>query len=162
MSAMGNCILKTFGTTAIAALLVATTLTAAGQNRSTNYSNGERAKSQVSPPESTYNKEDDAFFIVEEMPKFSGGLDSLMSHIAQNFQYPKEAIEKRIEGKVFVTFIVNVDGEVENVRIARGVDPILDEEAVRVVKTIPKWEKPGMHKGKKVRVSYTLPINFKL
>ena len=107
MSAMGNCILKTFGTTAVAALLVAITLTAARQNRSTNYSNGERAKAQVPPLESTYNE--DAFFIVEEMPKFPGGLDSLMSHIAQNFQYSKETIEKRIEGKMFVTFIANVE-----------------------------------------------------
>lgn len=101
------------------------------------------------------------FYVVEEMPKFPGGELELRKYIAENVRYPTIARENDIKGKVFVRFVVNEKGNVENVSIARGVDPLLDEEAIRVVKGLPKW-KPGKQRGKPVKVWYTVPINFTL
>jgi protein TonB len=101
------------------------------------------------------------FFIVEEMPDFPGGQLALRKFIAQAIKYPVIAQENGIQGKVFVNFVVNKDGSVTNAKIARGVDPSLDKEALRVVMSLPKW-KPGKQGGKPVRVSYTVPINFVL
>jgi protein TonB len=108
-------------------------------------------------------EEDEAevFFIVEDMPVFPGGDLALRKYIAQSIKYPVIAQENGIQGKVFITFVVGKDGSVTNARIARGVDPSLDKEALRVVNTLPKW-KPGKQRGKPVRVSYTVPINFVL
>lgn len=108
-------------------------------------------------------EKDDApvFFIVEDMPEFPGGMAALQKFIAQSIKYPVIAQENGIQGKVFVNFVVNTDGSVTNAKIARGVDPSLDKEALRVVMTLPKW-KPGRQGGKAVRVSYTVPINFQL
>jgi protein TonB len=108
-------------------------------------------------------KEEDVqvFFIVEDMPEFPGGMAALQKFIAQSIKYPVIAQENGIQGKVFVNFVVNTDGSVTNAKIARGVDPSLDKEALRVVMTLPKW-KPGRQGGKPVRVSYTVPINFQL
>jgi protein TonB len=101
------------------------------------------------------------FFIVEEMPDFPGGQLALRKFIAQAIKYPVIAQENGIQGKVFVNFVVNKDGSVTGAKIARGVDPSLDKEALRVVNSLPKW-KPGKQGGKPVRVSYTVPINFVL
>jgi protein TonB len=101
------------------------------------------------------------FFIVENMPVFPGGDDELRKFIAQSVKYPAIAQENGIQGRVFVSFVVNTKGEVTDVKVARGVDPNLDKEAVRVVQSMPKW-KPGMQRGKAVKVSYTVPINFVL
>jgi len=101
------------------------------------------------------------FFIVEEMPDFPGGQLALRKFIAQAIKYPVIAQENGIQGKVFVNFVVNKDGTVTGAKIARGVDPSLDKEALRVVNSLPKW-KPGKQGGKPVRVSYTVPINFVL
>jgi len=98
---------------------------------------------------------------VEEMPEFIGGAEALNKFIAESIKYPALARENGIKGKVFVRFCVNYKGEIQDVSLARGVDPILDEEAVRVVKTLPKW-RPGKQAGKAVNVWYTVPINFKL
>lgn len=98
------------------------------------------------------------FVVVENMPKFTG---NPQKWIAQNIKYPTEAITNKIQGKVFVKFVIEKDGSVSNVKVIRGVAPSLDAEAVRVVKNMPKWT-PGTQKGKAVRVSYTLPINFAL
>jgi protein TonB len=107
--------------------------------------------------------EDDTqvFFIVEDMPEFPGGDLALRKYIANSISYPVIAQENGIQGKVYVTFVVDKDGGVSDARIARGVDPSLDKEALRVVNTLPKW-KPGKQRGKPVRVSYTVPINFVL
>ncbi len=101
------------------------------------------------------------FFIVEEMPEFPGGELELRKYIAQSVKYPVIAQENGIQGRVYVQFVVNTKGEVEQVKIARGVDPNLDKEAIRVVQSMPKW-KPGKQRGKAVKVSYTVPINFVL
>lgn len=104
---------------------------------------------------------DEIFFIVEEMPEFPGGEMALRQYIASAIKYPEIAQEKGIQGKVYVTFVVGKDGSVVNCSIARGVDPSLDKEALRVVNALPKW-KPGKQRGKEVNVSYTVPINFVL
>ncbi|MEI6137977.1 MAG: TonB family protein [Mariniphaga sp.] len=106
-------------------------------------------------------KEEQVFVVVEEMPEFPGGELALRKYIAKAIVYPTIAQENGIQGKVFVNFVVNKDGSVSNAKIARGVDPSVDQEALRVVSTLPKW-KPGKQRGVPVRVSYTVPISFKL
>lgn len=105
--------------------------------------------------------EAEVFFIVEDMPEFPGGELALRQFIANSIKYPVIAQENGIQGRVYVQFVVDADGSVSEPRIARGVDPSLDKEALRVVSMLPKW-KPGMQRGKPVRVSYTVPINFQL
>ncbi len=101
------------------------------------------------------------FFIVEEMPEFPGGELALRKFIATSIKYPVVAQEHGVQGKVYVSFVVGKDGFVERARVARGVDPQLDAEALRVVNKMPAW-KPGKQKGKEVAVSFTVPINFVL
>jgi TonB family protein len=109
----------------------------------------------------TLEKGKQVFFIVEEMPEFPGGESALRKFIAETVKYPVEAQKNKIQGKVYVTFVVDSEGNVTDSKIARGVDPSLDMEALRVVGLLPKW-KPGLQKGKPVAVSYTVPINFVL
>ncbi len=116
---------------------------------------------QVSEEKEEEKEDTPVFFIVEEMPDFPGGQLALRKFIAQAIKYPVIAQENGIHGKVFVNFVVAKDGTVTNAKIARGVDPSLDKEALRVVNSLPKW-KPGKQGGKPVRVSYTVPINFVL
>ncbi|QIA08215.1 energy transducer TonB [Draconibacterium halophilum] len=104
---------------------------------------------------------DAIFFIVEDMPEFPGGDEALRKYIANAITYPEIAHTKEIEGKVYVSFVVEKDGSIGNAKIERGVDPSLDKEALRVVKSLPKW-KPGKQRGEPVRVQYTVPINFAL
>lgn len=114
----------------------------------------------VSETEKSADANDEIFFVVEEMPKYPGKEEGLRSFLAQNIQYPPEAKEQGISGKVYVKFVVNEQGETENVSVARSAHPLLDAEAVRVVKLL-EW-KPGKKRGKKVKVWYTVPINFAL
>jgi len=104
---------------------------------------------------------EEIFFIVEKMPEFPGGEMALRQYIANTVKYPETAQENGIQGKVYVTFVVTIDGSVANAKIARGVDPLLDQEALRVVNSLPVWS-PGYQKGKPVNVQYTVPINFVL
>ena len=107
-------------------------------------------------------EEDKIFVIVEDMPNFQGkGQDGFRSYIGNNLKYPEIAAENGISGKVYIRFIVETNGSVTNVTLIRGVDPALDAEAIRVVKSSPKWT-PGMQRGKAVRVSFTFPIKFEL
>jgi protein TonB len=107
-------------------------------------------------------EDDDEFFmVVENMPEFPGGDLGLMKYIQKNVKYPPIAKEYNITGKVYVSFIVDKSGSVTNVKIVRGVDKNLDAEAMRVVKSLPKY-KPGKQRGKAVRVMFTIPINFTL
>ncbi|MGE4288124.1 MAG: energy transducer TonB [Salinivirgaceae bacterium] len=121
----------------------------------------ETAVEIVEIEEEEVEEEAQVFFIVENMPEFPGGDLELRKHIAQNIQYPEIAKENGIQGRVFVQFVVNQKGEVEQVKVVRGVDPSLDKEAVRVIQNLPKWT-PGSQRGKPVRVSFTVPINFQL
>jgi protein TonB len=118
----------------------------------------------VAPVVQTQEEEEEeaqVFYIVEDMPEFPGGELALRKYIANAIKYPVIAQENGIQGKVYVTFVVDKDGGISDARIARGVDPSLDKEALRVVNSLPKW-KPGKQRGKPVRVSYTVPINFVL
>ncbi|HWS00758.1 MAG TPA: TonB family protein, partial [Prolixibacteraceae bacterium] len=105
--------------------------------------------------------EKEVFVVVEEMPEFPGGVDELRRFIAQEIRYPADAHEKKIQGKVFVSFVVNSTGKVEDAKIERSVSPSIDKEAIRVVSLMPDW-KPGKQRGQAVSVSYTIPIEFKL
>ena len=105
--------------------------------------------------------EQEIFKIVEEMPSFPGGEQKLMKYVGDNVKYPQIARETGIQGRVFVNFVVEPDGSVSNVSVLRGIGGGCDEEAMRVVKNMPKW-KPGKQRGKAVRVQYMLPINFTL
>ena len=95
----------------------------------------------------------------EVMPEFPGGENSMMKFIAENAEYPKEAAEKGIKGKVLVEFVVERDGSINEVKIKKSADPILDKEAMRIAKAMPKW-KPGTIDGKAVRVKYVMPLTF--
>ena len=92
------------------------------------------------------------------MPSFKGNVNQWL---ASNLSYPAVAAENGVQGRVIVQFVVEKDGSVSNVQVVRSVDPALDREAVRVVKSMPKWN-PGMNNGQPARVKYTLPVTFKL
>ena len=106
-------------------------------------------------------EEPQVFFIVEDMPEFPGGELALRKYIAENVRYPEMAKENDIQGTVYVRFVVDTDGSVKNVEVIRGVDQLLDKEAIRVVQSLPKW-KPGKQRGKAVKVSHSVPIKFQL
>ncbi|WP_297101523.1 energy transducer TonB [uncultured Draconibacterium sp.] len=115
----------------------------------------------IETAEEEEEEEAQVFFIVEDMPEFPGGDLALRKYIANAIKYPVIAQENGIQGKVYVTFVVSKTGKVTDAKIARGVDPSLDKEALRVVNALPAW-KPGKQRGKPVNVSYTVPINFVL
>ncbi|GET25454.1 M56 family metallopeptidase [Prolixibacter sp. NT017] len=106
-------------------------------------------------------KGDPVFFIVDKMPEFPGGDLALRKYIAANIHYPKDAQEKGVQGKVYVNFIVTKTGAVGGAKIARGISPSLDAEALRVVNNLPQWT-PGTQRGEPVNVQFTVPINFVL
>lgn len=123
---------------------------------------GEVAVTGLADPKAEPSKNDDeVYLVVDEMPEYPGGSMALRTLLAQSIKYPLDAVKKGIQGKVYVNFVVEKDGTVGLVKIARGVDPSLDAEAMRVVKLLTNW-KPGKQKGKDVRVSYTVPIQFAL
>lgn len=97
----------------------------------------------------------------EQMPQFPGGAEAMERFISEHIKYPPTAKEKRIQGKVYVQFIVEKDGSLTDIKIRRGAHQLLDDEAIRVIKLMPKW-KPGSMRGKIVRVRYTIPITFAL
>jgi TonB family protein len=104
---------------------------------------------------------DGAYQVVDVMPEFPGGDEALLKYIADSTHYPKEAKEKAIQGKVIARFMVRKDGSVSNVSILKGVNALLDDEAIRVVKTLPRFT-PGKLKGKKVPVWFMIPISYTL
>lgn len=103
----------------------------------------------------------DVFMIVEEMPHFPGGDAELMQYFRKNVKYPTIAQENGVQGQVIVQFIIDKDGTITDPVVVRSRDPHLDKEALRVIMAMPKW-KPGMQRGKAVRVKYTVPVTFKL
>ena len=107
-------------------------------------------------------EEEVVFVIVEDMPEFPGGQQALFKYLSDNVKYPTIAQENGIQGRVICQFVVNKDGNIVDVEVVRsGGDPSLDKEAIRVIKSMPKW-KPGKQRGKAVRVKYTVPVNFRL
>jgi periplasmic protein TonB len=104
---------------------------------------------------------DEPFFHVEVMPSFKGGdINKFREWVQQRTNYPQAAIDNRIQGRVFLTFIVETDGSVSNVTVVKGVAPIIDNEAVKAIQSSPKWS-PGLQRGKPVRVRYLMPLLFK-
>jgi len=106
-------------------------------------------------------QEEPVYTVVEVMPKYPGGQDALMRYMSTNTKYPENARKNGVQGTVFITFVVEKDGQISNARVLRGVDEELDKEALRVVKEMPKWN-PGKEKGKAVNVQFNLPVAFKL
>lgn len=126
--------------------------------------NGEvlKAKEVITQPEPPKHVEENKVFdVVEQMPSFPGGPSALLQYLSSNVKYPVVAQENGVQGRVVVSFVVEKDGSVTDVQVVRSVDPSLDKEAVRVVKSMPHWI-PGKQNGSAVRVKYNVPVSFKL
>lgn len=106
-------------------------------------------------------KEEQIFTVVEQQPEFTGGMAALGQYLQKNLRYPAAAQRANVAGRVFVSFVVNTDGSIQDVQVLKGLGFGTDEEAQRVVKSMPKW-RPGKQSGRPVRVKYNLPINFTL
>lgn len=106
-------------------------------------------------------EDDEIFTVVEDDPQFPGGNEELHRYLSEEIEYPRVAREAGLEGRVFVSFVVEPDGSITNVEVREGVSEELNEEAKRVVRSMPKWE-PGKQRDQAVRVSVNLPINFRL
>ena len=106
-------------------------------------------------------KNDMVFDVVEVMPQFPGGQIAMLQYIMKNIKYPEQAMKEGIQGRVAVSFIVEKDGSISNVRPVHSVHSLLNKEAVRVVESMPKWT-PGKQNGKPVRVRFNVPVMFKL
>ena len=101
------------------------------------------------------------FDTVEQMPDYPGGMQAMIAFLQTNMKYPEDAAKQKVEGRVMVQFIVETDGSISDVHVAKQVFPSLDAEAIRVVQAMPKWT-PGKEKGNVVRVKYNLPIVFRM
>jgi len=126
--------------------------------------NGEilKAKEVIAEPEPPKHEEENKVFdIVEQQPMFPGGPAALMKYLSEHTKYPVVAQENGVQGRVTVQFVVEKDGSISDVHVLRGVDPSLDKEAVRVVKSLPRWT-PGKQNGITVRVNYRVPVLFRL
>lgn len=129
----------------------------------------EDAKEEVVAPVSPEAKEapadstakEEVFMVAEQMPEYPGGMKELLKFLQDNLKYPENAMKNNVQGRVIVQFVVEKDGTLTEFKVARSVDPDLDAEALRVLQTMPKW-KPGMQRGKIVRVKFTVPVSFKL
>lgn len=121
-----------------------------------------KAEQEIAQPEPPKHVEENKVFdVVEEMPSFPGGPSALMSYLSSNVKYPVVAQENGVQGRVVVSFVVERDGSITDVKVVRSVDPSLDREATRVVKSMPNWN-PGKQNGSAVRVKYNVPVSFKL
>lgn len=127
--------------------------------------NANIAQAQTYTPPAVVEEEEESsqqiFTVVEEMPEFPGGMGALLPYLAKAIKYPVIAQENGIQGRVSCRFTINKDGSIVDAEVIRGVDPSLDKEAIRVISAMPKW-KPGKQRGKAVRVSYTVPVTFRL
>lgn len=126
-------------------------------------SDGEVMKSHdaIAQPEPKKVEDNTEFINVEQMPSFPGGDTALMEYLSKNVKYPVIAIETGVYGRVVISFLVERDGSITDVKVMKSVDASLDKEAVRVISGMPKWI-AGMQNGRKVRVRYTVPVSFKL
>ena len=105
--------------------------------------------------------QEETFMVVEQMPEYPGGMSALMKYLGDHVKYPTEAQKAKEQGRVILQFVVETDGSISNIKVVRSVSPLLDAEAIRVMSTMPKW-KPGMQRGKVVRVKFTVPVTFQL
>lgn len=115
----------------------------------------------VTEPVKPKEEETKVFDVVEQMPQFPGGPQALFEYLSTHIKYPVVAEENGVQGRVIVTFVVERDGSITDVKVAKSVDPSLDKEAQRVVKSMPNWI-PGKQNGAAVRVKYTVPVTFRL
>ena len=123
-----------------------------------NVQKGEVREAQTVKKPAPDNK---VYEVCEQMPSYVGGQPALMKYLIENVRYPKAAVEAKQQGRVVVQFVVEKDGAVSSVKLLRSVTPLLNAEAIRVVKAMPKWN-PGKKDGKLVRVRYALPVSFRL
>ena len=107
------------------------------------------------------SQDDKIFTAVEKDPIFKGGIGKFYQYLSENLHYPANAVKNHLQGKVFITFVVEKDGKLTDVKVVRGVSEDIDAEAIRVIKGSPKWD-PGTQNGRPVRVQYTMPLNFTL
>ena len=114
------------------------------------------------PPPASSSLNETVYDSVDVMPEYPGGKEALIKYIANKIKYPEEAKKNKIEGTVFVSFVVEKDGSVDKAKVVQGADSLLDSEALRVVSALPKFERAGIKDGENVAVSYMLPIKFKL
>ena len=132
------------------------------QSETSQVAQQKEVSSQTSAQKKSVGSNDeDTFMVVEEMPEYPGGMSNMMKFVASHIKYPIEAVEKKIEGRVIASFIVQTDGTLANIEIVRSPSPILSKEAKRVIGLMPAW-KPGKQRGKAVNVKFTVPISFKL
>ena len=106
-------------------------------------------------------QEDSIYKVLDPMPGFPGGEDARIKFLVKNMKYPEKARKEGIHGRVFVSFVIEKNGETSNIKLLRGIGGGCDEEAMRVVSIMPRWE-PGLHEGKPVRVQFNMPFSFKL
>ena len=136
-------------------------------NSCSNNANGDNTLTNIAPPPPPPPPPiepgaDSVYLSVDEMPVFTGGDTALLNWVGRHTKYPEVAKTNNITGRVLVRFVVGKDGLVSKVAIIEGANPLLDAEAIRVISTLPKFEKPAMVKGKPVAVHYMLPIQFNL
>ena len=112
-------------------------------------------------PDPVFNPEPDPGYILEEMPVFPGGQTALLKFINDNIKYPEDAAVNGVQGRVVLKFVVSADGSIKRIEIFKGVHPVLDQEAVRVVSMMPRW-KPGRQNGIPTPVWFMVPVSFKL
>jgi TonB family protein len=111
--------------------------------------------------ENVAEEEDAIFSSTEESPEFPGGIDAMMKYISSHIEYPKQELEEEIEGMVYTQFVVEKDGSLSQFKTLKGVSENLDKEAIRVLKSMPKWT-PGKQRGKAVRSLYIVPVRFEI
>lgn len=112
-------------------------------------------------PQNTPDNQALNFRIVEQLPEFPGGWVEMMKWLNKNLKYPTAALKKKIEGEVVVSFIINKDGTIDHIKVTKSADPLLDNEALRVVKMMPKW-KPGIQNDKPCRTLFAIPVVFQI
>lgn len=128
-----------------------------------NYEEDTVAVKELQKPEEEDETDTDEglYTVLEIMPSFPGGESGLMDYIYKNLRYPSKAANKKIENCVICTFIIDINGNVTEVEVVQSADPLLDKEAIRIVRSLPKW-KPAKKHGRPIRVKYTLPIVFRI
>ena len=144
---------KLFLSIVAAAWLIACNITTVARAQKTSKTATVKCENKV--------ENDSIFEVCEELPLFPGGNMALMMYLNENVKYPAMASAHREQGRVIVGFVVEKNGSLSNIRVVRSVSPLLDAEALRVIKAMPNWT-PGRHEGKSVRVKYNVPIQFKL
>ena len=145
----------------LAVLLVANVRVSAQESAKTDEKVYEFKTTEITDVKIKKVDNDSIYQIVEVMPEFPGGMDQMAKFLSENIKYPEEAKDKGVSGRVFISYVIEKDGSVSSAKVMRGIGGGCDEEALRVVNAVPKW-KPGLMKGKPVRVNYMLPVNFKL